>query len=309
MGFAINGVQVTSTAAELNTLEGVLSGAGINYYVTKQGNDSNNDGLSWGQAFLTIQNAFDVVTARGAERGRATVFVGPGGYTEDLVTPLNTIAPFGQLIAVNPTPDQSFGATYIVASTASTYSLIVRARGWLIQGFEIGAVASGGCVWLDGGTTDSNAAGTIIRNCIIGGWQAASANGIKITENGAPLTSILNNHFNGIKGKAIYCPDSATDQPRFWTIADNTFVDNVNHIAMNPRGFKEAWIHDNCFMEVGAINTALEQLDNRGGSNCAIGPNNFFSDSYDAAGGYRAGATDDWFGNAGAGGYTAGDPS
>ncbi len=295
MGFAINGVQVHSTAAELNTLEGVLSGSGINYYVTKTGNDSNNDGLSWGQAFKTIQNAMDVITARGAERGRATVFVGPGGYNENVITPLNSIAPFGQLVAVNPTK-RSFGATYIYAATATSPTLTIRARGWLVDGFEIAGQGSGGAILLDGATANSNAAGAEIRNCLIEGW-AAGTFGINVTKNGAPLTTIKNCVFSGIVGPAIKCTESGTDQPAYWDIDGCTFVNNSSHINMNPRGFKWSQIRNCTFIQDGAARDATVQLDNRGGTGCIIGPGNILSDTYDNTGGFYAGSVEFWRGN------------
>ncbi len=295
MGYAIDGVQVRATAPELNTLEGVLTGAGINYYVTKTGNDAN-DGLSWGQAFLTIGQAMDTITARGAERGRASVFVGPGGYTEDIITPLNTIAPFGQLIAVNPTPDRSFGAVFLKASTASTATITVRARGWLIQGFEIDNVASGVGVLLDGATANSSGQGTEIRNCIFVGENQAGT-GINVTKNGAPYTHIRNCHFSGYTSQAITCTESATDQPRFWLIKDCEFVDNTNHIKMAGKGFKESQIRDCAFYDQGANQNATLILDNTGGSDCLIGPNNILAGTYSISGGYKPGATEVWLGN------------
>jgi hypothetical protein len=75
-------------------------------------------------------------------------------------------------------------------------------------------------------------------------------------------------------------------------------VDNSNHIAMNPRGFKESWIHDCAFMQAGANYTATLQLDNRGGNGTIIGPNNFLSGDYDeGTGGYYAGSNETWRGN------------
>ena len=216
-------------------------GPAVAYFVDGSRSSTGN-GLSWERAFLTITEAMDAITARGALRGRSVVYVAPGGYNEDVVTPLNSIAPFGQLIAVNPT-NRSFGGAYIYAATAGQPALTVRARGWLIKGFEFGALANAECIVLDGFNTNCNAGGTHIEDCIIGGWAAAGSIGIDVIGNGAPLTVIRNCHFNGIRDAAIKCTTSGTDQPRFWEIDRCTFVDNNNHIAMNPRGFKESWIH------------------------------------------------------------------
>jgi len=276
---------------------------GVDYYVDTTLGHAGNDGLGWGsdRALKTIGQAMTKAAAYGTSlaqrRGRVRIFVAPGAYNEDVVTPLNTECPFGQLIAVNPTR-QSFGAAYIYASTALTYSVIVRARGWLISGFEIGAVASAGSVWLDGSTANSSAQGTEISDCLMGGWAATSANGIDVTGNGAPFTVLRNLHFDGYPGSAIKCSSSSTDQPRFWEIDHCVFVDNTNHINMNPRGFKESWIHDCAFMQIGANRTATAQIDNTGGNASIIGPNNFLSGDYDSAtGGYTAGSNETWRGN------------
>ena len=283
-----------------------LPGPTTRFHVdTTLGND-NNSGLSWDVALATINAAMALAAALGT-RGRAQIFVAPGGYTEDVVTPLNTECPFGQLIAVNPTT-RSFGGAYMIAATATEPTLTIKARGWLISGFEIGGPTTNGCVLLDGASANSNAAGTEISDCIIGGWGQATF-GIDVTKNGAPHTILRNLHFNGIVGPAIKCSSSATDQPRFWEIDHCTFVDNSLHIAMTPRGFKESWIHDCTFLQNGANRSATLQLDNRGGSACAIGPNNFLSDTYDNAGGYYPGSDEDWYGNASEDGYTTANPA
>lgn len=305
-----NGDLLTIAPSGTLAIEGRVTGLmpTTDYFAdTANGSDANNDGLSWANAKATIGACMILAAALGT-RGRARIFVAPGGYNEDVVTPLNTQCPFGMLVGVSPTT-RSFGGAYIYASTAATFSLIVRARGWHISGFEIGAVANGGSVWLDGLTANSNAAGTHIEGCIVGGWGAAATIGINVTGNGAPLTVIRNNHFNGCVGAAIQCSNSGTDQPRFWEIDRNHFVDNGSHIDMNPRGFKESWIHDNVFLQVGANRTASVQIDNRGGSACMIGPGNALSDTYDNAGGYYAGSDEDWYGNACQDGFSAANPA
>ena len=276
------------------------------YFVDATTGSDSDDGLSWANAKATIGAAMTLAAALGT-RGRARIFVAPAGYAENVVTPLNAECPFGQLIAWNPTGYRSFGAAYIYG--VAGVSLTVRARGWLIQGFEIGAVANQGCVWLDGSTTDSSAQGTVLRDCIVSGWGAAATWGIRFTGNGAPHSFILNNHISGCVGNAVECTDSGTDQPRFIEIAGNTFVDNGAHLNMNPRGFKESWIHHNCFLQVGANRTASVQIDNRGGSACMIGPGNALSDTYDNAGGYYAGSDEDWYGNACQDGFSAANPA
>lgn len=265
------------------------------YYVDGTNGDDNYSGRTWGAAFATIQAAMDAITARGYLRGSSEVHVAPGGYTENVVTPLNSIAPFGKLIAVNPTV-RSFGAAWIFADTVTLPALTIRARGWLVDGFEIAGAGSGGAILLDGLTANCNPAGAAIVNCLIGGWNVGEF-GINVIGNGAPLTTIRNCHFGGINGPAMQCTESGTDQPTYWEIDHCTFANNSAHISMNPRGFRSSWIHDCSFIEYGADFVATEQLDNRGGTYCNIGPGNFFSDTYDHAGGYRAGTNEFWRGN------------
>jgi hypothetical protein len=280
------------------------------YHIDGTLGDDNNDGLAWGQdsAFATIGKFMTVAAALGT-RGRVRGNVAPGGYTEDVVTPLNTECPFGVLRAWSPTT-RSFGAAWIVAETAATFSLIIRARGWAFEGFEIGSVANGGSVWFDGSTANSNAAGTELRNMLMGGWGAAASIGIDITGNGAPLSSLYNMHFDGYLADAIRCSESGTDQPRFWDIDGVTFVDNANHMNMNPRGFKESRIRRCDFIQIGANRTATKQFDNTGGANCIVGPHNVLSGVYDdASGGYQGSGSDDWAGNYNIAGLTAAEPT
>ena len=276
---------------------------GINYYCDSVNGAATNSGLSWGQAFSTISLAMTAAAALGAttvRRGGVSIFVAPGGYTEDVVTPLNTEVPFGRLIAVNPTTTRSFGGAWLTASTAATACLTVRARGWLIEGFEFDALADANCVWLDGSTASSSAQGTEIRGCLFVG-QNQGLYGIDVTGNGAPLTHIRNCDFYGFTsgstaGACIACTSSATDQPRFWLIEDCTFADSDNLIDMNPRGFKESTIRNCTFYTNGANQNPDEIIDNTGGNDTMVHGCKF-PGTYSNAGGYVAGTNDNFVGN------------
>lgn len=266
------------------------------YYVDcSHGLDIYN-GLSWLTAFKTIQAAMDAITARGTLRGRSEVYVAPGGYVEDIVTPLNSIAPFGKLIACNP-HSESRGAVWLFSKTATEPCLTIRARGWLIDGFEFDANsgAGGGCIKMDDGTSSADAGTrmTEIRNCLFVGGKQAGDYGIWTTGPSA-LALIHHNSFYSFGGEAI----TATHEPIQWKIYNNWFSDNQKHIApQNTKGFQEAWIYNNLFQEVGGTYTTTIKIDMRGGAGNYVGPNNLMAGDYSEADGYYAAGNDVWRGN------------
>jgi len=286
------------------------------YFVAKTGN-ARNDGLSWERPKLTIQQGLDLCGVAGATtvaRGTTRVYVGPGYYTEDLTTPLNAVAPFGQLIGYNPTPGRSYGATCIAGT--STAALIVQARGWLISGIEFDAAADQECVILGGVTAGNNAAGTMFEDCLFCGqnqglvgidWQSSIA--------GNPLVTIRNCGFYGFTsgataGTCLSNTLSGIDQPRFALIEHCWFADSDNLIDMNPRGFKESIIRYNTFFTNGANQNPDEIIDNTGGNDTIV-YGNYFPGAYTAAGGYVTGTNDEWAGNLSVETYgqTVGDPA
>lgn len=268
------------------------------YFVDTTNGDDGNSGLGWGtgNALATIQEAMDKITAL-ATRGRFRVFVAPGEYAENVITPLNSVSPFGQLIAWNPTPGRPYGAAYIIP--ASGVALTVRARGWLISGFEFDGYTAAACVHLDGTTSNASCNGTQLEDCLFCGQNKALC-GIDVTKSGAPLSSIRNCGFYGFHsgstaGTCIMCSESGTDQPRFWLIEHCWFGDSDNLLMMNPRGFKECVVRYNTFLEVGATYTATKIIDNTGG-NATQFYGNKFSGTY-GTGNYVAAANDEWGGN------------
>jgi len=280
------------------------------YFVDGTNGNARNDGLSWERAKATIQSGLDLCTGRGRHR----VLVAPGYYTEDLTTPLNAIAPFGQLIAYNPTPGNTFGAVGIAGTT--TACLTVQARGWYIKGFEFDAAADQECVIIGGATAGNSGQGTMFEDCLfVGQNQGLAGIDAQSSISGNPLVTIRSCGFYGFTsgataGKCITCSNSGIDQPRFWLIEDCWFADSDNLIDMNPRGFKESIIRYNTFYTNGANQNPDEIIDNTGGNDTQI-YGNAFPGTYDAASGYVAGTNDEWGGNYNsiAGGLTAADPA
>lgn len=265
------------------------------YYVDGTNGSDTNSGTSWTNSFATIQKAFNTAGTAGG-RGRSKIYVAPGGYAEDLTTPLNADAPFGQLIAVNPTPGRSFGAVYLSPASAATPVLTIQARGWLIRGFEFDP-NSGGAIVIGGTTSGNHGGGTIIEDSLFnGGGVALFGIDWQNSINGNALCTVRNNTFYdfnpGTTAACMKCSNSGIDQPTLALIENNIFEGSDNYIDMNPRGFKSSVIRNNTFFAA----TADEKFDNTGGSNCQV-YGNAMGGAYTLAGGYVAGSGDDWSGN------------
>jgi hypothetical protein len=275
---------------------------GQSYYVDSINGSATSTGLSWATAYNTISLAMTAAAALGAStvrRGGVSIFVAPGGYTEDVETPLNTVCPFGQLIAVSPGPD-SFGAAWLQASTASAPALAIRARGWYVAGFEFDALTDSACVYFDGVTTNANASGTVIEDCLFVG-QNQGLYGLQVTNTNtnAALCVIRNNRFYGFAsgstaGACMQCTDETSDAPGLWTVEDNWFADSDNLIK--DMSFKMCTVRNNTFVAGGANQSPTQKLKNTNGSLTNFYGNSF-GGTYTPAGGYAAGSGDDWAGN------------
>jgi hypothetical protein len=237
--------------------------------------------------------------ASSVRRGGVSIFVAPGAYAEDVETPLNTVCPFGRLIAVSPTPD-SYGAAWLTASTAGSPALAIRARGWYISGFEFDALADSACVYFDGVTTNASAPGTVMENCLFVG-QNQGLYGIQVTNtnSNSALSVIRNSRFYGFAsgstdGACMQCTDTSHDAPSFWTVEDCWFGDSDNLIK--DMSFKMGIVRNNTFLAGGANQSPTQKLKNTNGSNTNFYGNSF-GGAYTIAGGYAAGSGDDWAGN------------
>ncbi len=291
------GDRITIGPGGILRVQGTVLGAtpGTDYYVDETDGSDSNDGFSWADSFASITTAFTAAAALGATtvyRKLVRIFVAAEGYAEDLVTPLNTECPFGQLIGVSPTR-RSVGGVWLTSATASEPILTIRARGWGVYGFEFDAPSSDGCILLDSVTANANAKFAEIANNLFVGSHAADF-GIDTNE-ANPLVVIRDNMFIGLGGRAITSTDCYALQ---WEIANNWFENCANYIApKNSKGMQQAWIHDNNFNHISGDYTATIKIDMRGGAQNHIGPNNFLGNTYDNAGGYYASSTDTWRGN------------
>lgn len=273
------------------------------YYVDATNGADTNSGNGWGasNAYASIGKAMTMAAAL-ATRGRWRCFVAPAWYTEDVKTPLNSTSPFGQLIAVNPTPGQSYGAAGGQATTAGVEFMEVRGRGTYISGFELDTLADAEAMVLGGATANSNASGVMIEDCLfVGNNQGLYGIDMNNVTTSNALQTIRRCGFFGFTSgstaaKCITCSNSGIDQPRFILIEHCWFGDSDNLIDMNPRGFKESTIRYNTFYTNGANQNPDEIIDNTGGNDTQI-YGNYFPGTYDNGGGYVAGTNDGWAGN------------
>jgi len=300
------------------------------YFVSKHESGSDgNSGLSVDQAFATVQKALDTVS------DEDTIIVLRGSYDEQLTTGqfpgrqsvLDTaVAGRGrwcQLIGASQ-GQWAFDSPQLYNEAGSTATLIVRAPGWRISGFRlVGDTGSPTIVRLQfnqaGSTADTNwAPGTTIDNCVFYG-AVANCDGLDF-EGAPPDVRILDNIFELFPstGTCILSSSSGVAQANRCTISGNQFIDNVNSIDMNPRGFNASNIINNYIMN-GHVNTLVVGFDNTGGNDCLVAGNYLGGDTADSYGDahYVAGTGDHWIGNATSdsaatnttGPWTHGDPA
>ncbi len=276
------------------------------YFVAKGGSDDNN-GLDINRPFLTVQKALNTVGDFG------TIFVMPGSYDEQLATGQNPgsmgsvpTSTDGQgryvsLVGVRPTLIP-FDNPQLYNVSGSTATIRMRAAGWRVSGFRIvGDTGSPLCMTLEfdqaGATADTDwAPGTTVDHCVFYG-AVDNCSGIDF-QNAPPDIRVLNNIFELFETgfACIRSSVSSVAQANRCSILGNQFIDNVNAIDMNPRGFNASIIMDNVIND-GHVNTLITGLDNTGGNDCEVHRNYLSGDYTTDLGRYVAGSGDDWSGN------------
>jgi len=236
---------------------------GKTYFVDPTNGVDGNKGTSPDKALATLTRAFVLM------KDNDTVICAPGDYTGNHVTPLNSVAPFCSVIGMQATA-LGLGPFAAATDTASPI-LSIRARGWRVSGFEFdGNAVTESVLATTSGTSNANF--LQMDHCLFTGGSVAG-----IDYFGAPTFSAL--YHNGFTqmtgGSTILCSDASTDTPRSGHIYGNRFWENINHIAMNPRGFKDTVIEKNTFMLDGVSRDALVMLDTRGGGGNQIIDNYF----------------------------------
>lgn len=265
------------TADNYGGIGGVIQNPGTDFFVSSERGSDNNSGLSWALPKATIQAAM-VLAATAPHAGRALtrIFVESGGYVGPILTPTNALCPFGALIGVNNN-GMGFGP-YLTAATAGGTILTVRARGWIIQGFEFDAPTTGKAIVLDGATSAANANYAVLRKNLFNG-QRNSSHGIDFR--GAPTfvtieDNILYDFYNGGgTSRVIECTNSSGDHPQWTRVLRNWFANNDKHIDLSSgsRGFKNGEIIGNTLVWTGNLKTATVIVDLTGGHNNMVRDN------------------------------------
>lgn len=143
---------------------------------------------------------------------------------------------------------------------------------------------------------------TIIRGCHFQG-RSGSYYGIYVA--GGSQFQILNNVFEYLNTATYGCAilgHSTTAMPAGCEIAFNTFHSNLRHIKASMR---QSFIHDNLFQLIGlkpdnSALTATVSCDIYGeiaGSQFNSVTRNMLQGTYSISGGYKPGASDNWYGN------------
>lgn len=260
-------------------LGGILQAPGIDLFVSANRGNDNKSGFSWSQPKATIQAAMVLAAiARYRGRGLVRIFVEGGGYVGPIVTPTNANCPFGALIGVNNNGEPF--SPYLTALTAAGTIMTIRARGWIVSGFELDLPATGKGIVLDSKTSGATANYTKLRKLLFNG-QKNSLFGIDFKDQSNFVTledSIFYDIYNaGGTAQAIGCSDSGTDVPNFARVLRNWFANNDKHLSLNGlRGFKNGEIKGNTFVWTGNLKTATVIVDLTNGSNNIVAEN--FSD-------------------------------
>jgi hypothetical protein len=278
------------------------------YYVDPT-NTTGGSGLTWSQAFSTMQAAFNVLV------GGETIYFA-GKLVEQLVTPVQIFDV--SVIGVGNRPrhaDSTPSGGNLYASqwapptsgaVAAQATVRVLQQGWRFENILFTAVdANAGMIELvrnaGAGNAERDASHAIIRGCRFAGAGVGIAVGATSFTELVFNVLIENNRFNsctfGIGGPG------QLNQP---VIRDNHFSMNTNSIDVAVEG---GAIYDNI---MGKFTTQSIEISGGVGTDPNVVTKNYLFGTYSIAGGYKVhDATDEWAGNFNtlAGGITVSDPA
>ena len=281
------------------------SPAGNHLFVDSVNGLDANDGLSWGEAKLTIQAAVNLVTDYGSIEIA-------GRFDEDVTTPAWASGDGAENVVIRGM-DGGLG-TYPNApewrssNNTTGMPLIMRSVGWSIEGVKFRVPTTNVAVKLQyrvtdadvyDATSDNLAACCRIKNC----WFYGGGTGLTgINLVGAPYCTLIENNYfelivNGAGGKCITCTESSMANPFRTQILGNTFNECEGHVDFNAKGANASIIAGNIFQGTSHGGYSGKKLDlggANGNDNTVVG--NYFGGTFTIAGGYQAGSGDMWIG-------------
>lgn len=314
---------MTTVADQLFQFGGMPVGlaVGPNLYTTKSngrvwfvdanyGADGNN-GQSWGNAFATMDGAFDHLAS-----GDTIYFTGK--ILEQLVTPVQVFDV--SVIGVGNRPRHAdstpAGGQYATAqwgpptsgAVSGQATVRVLQQGWKFQNILFtmeSATAAGVEIVRNAASGDDERDGS---HCVVTGCRFAGAGvGIRITatsftEN--PFNCLIQgNYFNGNTTSIL----ASSAQPNMCSILGNIFLSNTSTITAKLQASIIAQNIINIF--TAASSSGGIDLRSGGGNNLVTG--NWLGGAYSNAGGYNGVSGDSWWGNLAdvSGGVTQADPA
>lgn len=285
---------------------GLKSFAGNHLFVDSVNGLDANDGLSWGEAKLTIQAAVDLVTDYGSIEIA-------GRFDEDVTTPAWASGDGAENVTIRGMDGGSGfypnAPEWRSSNNTTGIPLILRSVGWSIERIKFRVPTTNVAVKLRyrvddddvyDATSDNLAACCRILGCWFYGGTTGQT-GINLL--GAPYCTIIDgNYFSLIhqgddSGKCITCTESSMASPFRTQISNNIFNEVDAAIDFSAKSANASHIFGNIIQ--GSSHSGYSA-----GKKCDLGPSgndntvvgNYFGGDFSITGGYRAGSGDMWIG-------------
>lgn len=262
------------------------------HYVDAVDGSNGNDGLSWDRPLLTMAQAFTNVTS-------GDVIVPRGKVKEQINTPaqvfdVTIISPATRPRHADVTPVDPDGRTHGFtwttpdSPTATTPLLTVRNQGWRFVNLLFDGPSDDGCVELysDAGSGNDERDGS--HASFIGCKFANGQDGIR-DAGGTTNVLVSNCQFNNLTN-GIITTSTSVRVPQYWTIEDNVFVNNTNHVRISSN---YGVIRNNIFGKFTTTSIKTTEVSSQGGDNVIAF--NALGGTYSISGGYTGASSDQWF--------------
>jgi hypothetical protein len=243
---------------------------------TNVGHDSNNTGQSSNSPWLTMDKAFDQITAGNVKSGDTIAF--RGNINETLTTPAGaadiTIVGMGNRprhADTHPLNGEVSGATWKIGSLSSAPLLTLRNPGWRIVNVLFAAHASNYAIKLER-TADEDATEQDASHLEVIGCRFASGAGGINDAGGCFNVLVQNNRFQALTTACIIGVGNIGQGQTQWHILDNHFTGFTNGVKIAAF---ESIIRGNFFTDGGTPNTTYVLNTSNGG-----GGDNFIVHNY-----------------------------